>query len=114
MGRHGDLEPVWLFGETAVRTGTGRMVYAVDADTGAWKWRLKSNYPIVSGMPPTAVGVVFFGDLGGNFMRSTRPTARSCGPGARRRDHVITYTVNGAQEVAVAAGLRTSPGQPRS
>ena len=42
-------------------------VYAVDADTGAWKWRLKSNYPIVSGMTPTAGGVVFFGDMGGNF-----------------------------------------------
>ena len=25
-------------------------VYAVDADTGAWKWRLKSNYPIQSGV----------------------------------------------------------------
>ena len=42
-------------------------VYAVDADTGVWKWRLKSNYPIVGGMTPTAGGVVFFGDVGGNF-----------------------------------------------
>ena len=24
-------------------------VYAVDADTGAWKWRLQSNYPIHRG-----------------------------------------------------------------
>src|SRR5262249_25627074 len=42
-------------------------VYAVDADTGVWKWRLKSNYPILGGMTPTAGGVVFFGDIGGNF-----------------------------------------------
>jgi PQQ-like domain len=42
-------------------------VYAVDADTGVWKWRLKSNYPIVGGMTPTAGGVVFVGDAGGNF-----------------------------------------------
>ena len=42
-------------------------VYAVDADTGVWKWRLKSNYPILSGMTPTAGGIVFFGDMGGNF-----------------------------------------------
>ena len=42
-------------------------VYAVDADTGVWKWRLKSNYPIVSGMTPTAGDVVFFADVGGNF-----------------------------------------------
>jgi alcohol dehydrogenase (cytochrome c) len=25
------------------------------------------NYPVVSGMTPTAGGVVFFGDVGGNF-----------------------------------------------
>jgi len=28
-------------------------VYAADADTGVWKLRLKSNYPILSGMIPT-------------------------------------------------------------
>jgi hypothetical protein len=53
--------------------------YAVDADTGVWKWRLKSNYPIVSGMTPTAGGVVFFGDVGGTSMRSMLPTARNFG-----------------------------------
>ena len=42
-------------------------VYAADADTGVWKWRLKSNYPILSGITPTAGGIVFFGDMGGNF-----------------------------------------------
>jgi len=42
-------------------------VYASDADTGVWKWRVKSNYPVVGGITPTAGGVVFFGDLGGNF-----------------------------------------------
>src|SRR5215468_6022978 len=40
--------------------------YAVDADTGAWRWRAKTNYPIQSGMTPTAGGIVFFG-MGGNF-----------------------------------------------
>jgi hypothetical protein len=24
-------------------------VYAVDADNGVWKWRLKSNYPTIGG-----------------------------------------------------------------
>jgi outer membrane protein assembly factor BamB len=42
-------------------------VYASDADTGVWKWRVKTNYPIQSGMTPTAGGVVAFGDMGGNF-----------------------------------------------
>ena len=33
-------------------------VYAVDADTGVWKWRLKSNYPTI-GDDTTVGGVVF-------------------------------------------------------
>jgi glucose dehydrogenase len=36
----------------------GGWVYAVDADTGAWKWRLKSNYPTI-GDDTTVGGVVF-------------------------------------------------------
>jgi alcohol dehydrogenase (cytochrome c) len=57
--------PFWMFGRQS-REWAG-WLYAVDADTGVWKWRLKSNYPIVGAMTPTAGGVVFFGDLGGNF-----------------------------------------------
>ena len=60
--------PFWMFGRMGGTDGHwAGWVYAVDADTGVWKWRLKSNYPIVSGMTPTAGGVVFFGDIGGNF-----------------------------------------------
>ncbi len=79
-------------------------VYAADADTGVWKWRLKSNYPILSGMTPTAGGVVFFGDMGGNFYvldaaNGERLWGQKIGGG------VITYTANGAQRVAVATGF---------
>lgn len=38
-------------------------LYATDADTGVWNWRAKSNYPIQSGVTPTAGGLVFFGDM---------------------------------------------------
>jgi hypothetical protein len=37
----------------------GRL-HAVDADTGVWKWRLKTNYPILGAVTPTAGGLVFF------------------------------------------------------
>jgi alcohol dehydrogenase (cytochrome c) len=86
-------------------------VYAVDADTGVWKWRLKSNYPIVSGMTPTAGGVVYFGDVGGNFYALDAATGQKLWGqdlGGAIAGGVITYTVNGAQKVAVAAGF-TSP-----
>jgi len=83
-------------------------VYAVDADTGIWKWRLKSNYPIESGITPTAGGIVFFGDMGGNFYvldaaNGQRLWGRKIGGAIG--GGVITYTANGAQKVAVATGF---------
>ena len=83
-------------------------VYAIDADTGVWKWRLKSNYPIQSGMTPTAGGIVFFGDMGGNFyVLDAGNGQRLWGQkiGGAIGGGVITYTANGAQKVAVATGF---------
>jgi len=83
-------------------------VYAADADTGAWKWRLKSNYPIQSGMTPTAGGIVFFGDMGGNFyvvdaLNGQRLWGKKIGGAIG--GGVITYAANGVQKVAVATGF---------
>lgn len=83
-------------------------VYAVDADTGAWKWRLKSNYPILGGMTPTAGGIVFFGDMGGNFyVLDAASGQRLWGQkiGGAIGGGVITYNSDGAQRIAVAAGF---------
>jgi alcohol dehydrogenase (cytochrome c) len=83
-------------------------VYAVDADTGAWKWRAKTNYPIQSGMTPTAGGVLFFGDMGGNFYALDATSGRKLWGekiGGAIGGGVITYTADGKQKVAVATGL---------
>ena len=83
-------------------------VYAVDADTGAWRWRLKSNYPIQSGMTPTAGGLVFFGDMGGNFYALNAATGEKLWVqkiGGAIGGGVITYAVNGSQKVAAAVGF---------
>jgi len=83
-------------------------VYATDADSGEWKWRSKSNYPTLSGITPTGGGLVFFGDMGGNFYAVDASNGRrlwgqklegAVGGG------VITYMANGSQRVAVAAGI---------
>jgi alcohol dehydrogenase (cytochrome c) len=82
-------------------------VYASDADTGAWRWRTQSNYPILSGMTPTAGGVVFFGDMGGNFYALEAATGRRLwgkNLGGAIGGGVTTYSAGGAQRVAVAAG----------
>jgi alcohol dehydrogenase (cytochrome c) len=82
--------------------------YAVDADTGAWRWKVKTNYPIQSGMTPTAGGVVFFGDMGGNFYVLDSANGRKLWGqklGGAIGGGVITYSVNGIQKIAVAKGL---------
>jgi alcohol dehydrogenase (cytochrome c) len=101
--------PFWAFGRFGRSEGHwAGWVYAVDADTGVWKWRLKSNYPILSGMTPTAGGVVFFGDIGGNFYALDAESGQKLWGqelGGAIGGGVITYTANGAQKVAVAAGF---------
>jgi len=88
----------------------GGWVYGVDADSGEWKWRVRTNYPVVGGTTPTAGGVIFFGDVGGNFYVIDALTGRklfaqklkgAIGGG------VITYSANGPQRVAVATGFES-------
>ena len=109
------LNPFWMFGKRAQADGHwSGWLYATDADTGVWKWRLKSNYPIVGAWTPTAGRLLFFGDVGGNFYALDSATGQklwsqvldgAIGGG------VITYVANGAQKVAVAAGF-THPEWP--
>jgi alcohol dehydrogenase (cytochrome c) len=83
-------------------------VYAVDADTGAWRWRAKSNYPIQSGMTPTGGGVVLFGDMGGNFYVLDAANGRKLWGqkiGGAIGGGVISYAIKGTQSIAVATGL---------
>ena len=89
-------------------------LHAVDADTGVWKWRVKTNYPILGGVTPTAGGLVFFGDVGGNFYAVDAANGQKLWGqkiGGAIGGGVITYTVNGVQKVAVTTGL-ISPAWP--
>jgi alcohol dehydrogenase (cytochrome c) len=100
--------PLDLFGTTDPHQNWAGWLYATDADSGEWTWRLKTNYPILGGVTATAGGIVLFGDVGGNFYAvDTRNGQRlwhqkldgAIGGG------VITYSAGGSQKVAVAAGL---------
>ncbi|HEX3866095.1 MAG TPA: PQQ-binding-like beta-propeller repeat protein [Gemmatimonadaceae bacterium] len=80
---------------------------AVDARSGAVKWRFHAPGPIVAGVTPTAGGVVFNGDLAGNFY------AFDAGSGAMLYTYhtggaiaggVITYAIRGLQYVATTSG----------
>ena len=113
--------PINMFGKEDPTDGHwAGWIYASDADTGVWKWRAKSNYPIVAAITPTAGGIVFVADLGGNFYALDSSTGQKLwggplGTGAGIGGGVITYTVDGVQKVAVADGftLVAWPTKPR-
>jgi alcohol dehydrogenase (cytochrome c) len=105
---HVKLDPLDIAGRQDPHSDWAGWLYATDADSGQWKWRIKTNYPILSGVTPTGGELVFFGDMGGNFYAVDAVSGRklwgtkldgAIGGG------VITYEAGGAQKVAVAAGL---------
>jgi alcohol dehydrogenase (cytochrome c) len=102
------INPFNTWGKQDPFSDWGGWLYASDADTGAWKWRVKTNYPIQSGITPTAGGVVFFGDMGGNFYAVDAADGRKLWGremGGAIGGGVITYMADGTQKVAVATGL---------
>jgi Glucose dehydrogenase len=111
MGQQAQGNPLNSMGSSDPYTSWAGWLYASDADTGAWAWRAKTNYPILSGVTPTAGGILMFGDMGGNFYVLDSANGKvlwnqkldgAIGGG------VITYMAGGVQRIAVAAGL-TSP-----
>ncbi len=108
MGQQATGNPLNSMGAQDPHSQWAGWLYASDADTGAWAWRAKTNYPIISGVTPTAGGIVMFGDLGGNFyvLDSTNGKVlwnQKIGGGIG--GGVVTYMAGGAQKIAVVAGL---------
>jgi len=102
------INPFNVWGEADPAFDWAGWTYAVDADTGVWRWRAKTNYPIQSGMTPTGGGIVFFGDMGGNFyVLDTADGRKLWGQkiGGAIGGGVITYAANGTQKIGVAEGL---------
>lgn len=84
---------------------------AVDADSGAVRWKYQAKRPLVAAVTPTAGGVVLTGDLDGNLLAfnaangelvSQKSLGDPIGGG------VITYMLDGKQFVAVAVGMKNA------
>jgi hypothetical protein len=65
MGGDASINPFNMWSKPDLVFSWAGWTYAVDAGTGAGRWRAKTNYPIQSGMTPTAGGIVLFGDIDG-------------------------------------------------
>ena len=82
-------------------------IVSLDADIGAVRWKFETPGPMVSGIVPTAGGVIFAGDMKGNFFvlsfTDGRELYRSQTGGAMASG-VISYNRKGRQHVAAVAG----------
>jgi glucose dehydrogenase len=81
--------------------------HALDANTGKVLWKIAQPTPMIGGVTPTAGGVVFTGDLLGNFQVLDAKSGKKLyqfQTGGPIAGGVVTYEVDGRQYVAVAAG----------
>jgi alcohol dehydrogenase (cytochrome c) len=82
-------------------------INAVDPVSGKMKWRYRSATPMYAAVTPTAGGVLFTGDLNGDFMvvdaRSGKVIYRF-NTGGPIAGGVVTYEKGGRQYVAIASG----------
>jgi alcohol dehydrogenase (cytochrome c) len=80
---------------------------AIDASTGKISWARKVSQPMIGGSVATAGGLVFVGEGSGEFDAFDAGNGHllwqfNCGAGVNAAP--MTYSVNGVQYVAVAAG----------
>lgn len=83
-------------------------ITAVDADTGAVRWRREISEPMVAGIAVTATGLVLTAGIDGDFLALDGSTGKVLHRIPMRQPAgggVITYQVDGKQRIGVAAGL---------
>ncbi|MGB9428920.1 MAG: PQQ-binding-like beta-propeller repeat protein [Gammaproteobacteria bacterium] len=88
-------------------TGASGWVTAVNATTGKIRWQFHAPDPVVAGVTPTAGGLVFTGDGGGDlyaFDAATGKVLLQYASGGSLAGGVITYMVHGKQYLAFASG----------
>jgi len=94
------------FGQKDARKGG--WVTAVDADTGAIRWRVETAEPMVAGIAVTASGLVMTGGLDGDFIvldARTGTLLHRISTGGPVGGGVVTFEIAGNQRVGVATGL---------
>jgi len=98
------------FGKNDPKARWGGWLTSVDAITGKQRWRFKAPNPIIGAVTPTAGGVAFFGDMGGNFYVIDSASGKVLWKRALRGavgGGVITYDTGAGQKVAVSTGLQS-------
>ncbi len=82
-------------------------VTAVDSQTGEVRWRYQAEKPVIAGVTPTAGGLIFTGDMAGNFLvldSKSGGLLKKVQTGGAMAGGVVTYQIGGRQYVAFASG----------
>ena len=100
-------QPYWGSSLTLIDNQASGSLKAIDVKTGQTKWDVATRSPMVAGVLATAGGLVFTGDAEGFFAAYDAETGKvlwsfQCGSGHHASP--ITYTLDGRQYIAVAAG----------
>ncbi len=94
---------------------------AVDASTGAVKWKYRSPRPMVAAVTTTAGNILLTGELTGDFLvfdARTGDVLHRFNTGGPMGGGIVTYAADGKQYIAVASGSPSSfwternPGSP--
>jgi alcohol dehydrogenase (cytochrome c) len=83
---------------------------AYDAENGRVRWRFAAPHPMLAGVTPTAGGVVFAADLGGELYALDQQGGRvlwRTGTGQSMGGGIVSYRVHGHQRLAVASGMKS-------
>jgi alcohol dehydrogenase (cytochrome c) len=89
-------------------------VTAFDAENGQVRWKFQAPHPMVAGVTPTAGGLVFAADLGGELYAFDAETGKilwQTTTGQSTGGGIVTYRAGGRQLLAVASGMK-SPAWP--
>jgi alcohol dehydrogenase (cytochrome c) len=83
---------------------------AFDADNGSVRWKYQAAHPMLGGVTPTAGGLVFAADLGGQLYAADADIGRilwQTDTGQPTGGGVVTYSAGGRQLVGVASGMKS-------
>jgi alcohol dehydrogenase (cytochrome c) len=98
------------FGKQDPKSQWGGYLTALDADSGKIRWQLHTPTPLIGAVTTTGDGLLFGGDLNGDFHAYDGRTGKLLWTdhvGHAMAGGVVSYQAGGRQYIAVAAGLKS-------